>query len=126
FGDPCGGWLALQNNLSSQSINVTEISFRYDIPRAAIQVGPWSMSTGQTILPPGSTNNSPSGQAHVTFIQMLGNIVPQPIITQLNQDANRLPATPYVMNVFIVARGQSDQGTNYETNEIGYTITVGS
>jgi len=124
FGNPCGGFIGLQNNLTQQSINVTEISFRYEIPGAALEIGPWSQSTGQTILPAGSEAQTPSGQANLVFIQMLGNMVPAPIIVQLNQNVNRLPSTPYVMNVFIVARGQSDQGTNYETNEVGYTITV--
>ncbi|MEW6272735.1 MAG: hypothetical protein AB1689_25950 [Thermodesulfobacteriota bacterium] len=124
FGDPCGGWLQLINNLSSQFINVTEVSLRYDIPGAAIEVGPWSVSLGASIPPTSFQNDTPSGQANVVFVSLLGNIVPEPIIAQLNQNVNRLPSTPYVMNVFIVARGQSDQGTNYETNEIGYTINV--
>jgi hypothetical protein len=126
FGNPCGGFLGLQNNLTNQSINVTEISFRYEIPGAGVAIGPWSQSTGVTI--PSSTfqGTTSSGEPNVVFVHMLGNIVPQPIIVELNQNVNRLPGTPYVMNVFITARGQSDQGTNYETNEVGYTITVDS
>jgi hypothetical protein len=124
FGDPCGGWLQLINNLSDQFINVTEISLRYDIPGAALEVGPWSISVGAAIPPSTFQGETPSGTPNVAFVSVIGNIVPNPIIVELNQNVNRLPATPYVMNVFIVARGQSDQGTNYETNEIGYTINV--
>jgi hypothetical protein len=28
------------------------------------------------------------------------------------------------MNVFLVARGVADNGTTYESNEIGYTLTI--
>ncbi|HEY8517379.1 MAG TPA: hypothetical protein VIS07_17850 [Candidatus Binatia bacterium] len=124
FGDPCGGWLQLINNLSNQFINVTEVVFSYDIPGAAVQIGPHAINIGATIPPTTFQGTTPSGEPNVVFVSLQGNIVPPQIMAQLNQNVNRLPAPPYVMNVFMYARGRSDQGTNYETNEIGYTITV--
>jgi hypothetical protein len=124
FADPCGGYIGLQNNLSNQFMNVNEISLRYDVPGAAVQVPDHSVSFGQTIPPSSFDGDSPSGQGNLIYAELVGQIVPQTILVFLNQNVNRLPDTPYIMNVFLVARGQSDQGTNYQTNEIGYTITV--
>lgn len=124
FADPCGGYIALQNNLTKESMNVQEILIRYEVPGASIQVPPNPVSFGQTILPASSTATTPSGQPNVIFAELVGQIVPRNIIVFLNQYTNRLPATPYLMNVFMVARGQADDGTRYQTNEIGYQLTI--
>lgn len=124
-GDPCGGQMALQNSLTSQAINVQFITVRYEVAGAAVQVPTTVVNTGITISPPTcETCQFSSGQPGLVFVLLNGGIVPQEIVTFLNQNVNRLPATPYTMNVFLTASGQSDQGTNYESNEIGYTLTV--
>ena len=124
FADPCGGYIALENNLESLAINVQEIVIRYEVPGAAIQVPDNSISFGQRILPASSDQQTTSGQANLIFAELVGQLVPANIIVFLNQNVNLLPATPYLMNAFITARGQSDTGENYETNEIGYTFTI--
>lgn len=124
-GDPCGGQMALQNSLTSQAINVQFITVRYEVAGAAVEVPTTVVNTGITISPPTcETCQFSSGQPGLVFVLLNGGIVPQEIVTFLNQNVNRLPATPYTMNVFLTASGQSDQGTNYESNEIGYTLTV--
>lgn len=124
-GDPCGGQLALQNSLTSQSINVQFVTVDYEVAGAAVDVPTYVINTGITIQSPTCEDCLfSSGQPGLAFVLLNGGLVPQEIITFLNQNVNRLPATPYQMNLFITASGQSDQGTNYETNEIGYTITV--
>lgn len=124
FADPCGGYIALENNLETISINVQEIVIRYEVPGAAIQVPDHSVSFGQRILPSSSDQQTPSGRANLLFAELVGQIVPRTIIVFLNQNVNLLPASPYIMNAFITARGQSDTGETYETNEIGYTFTI--
>ena len=124
FGDPCGGQLALQNSLVQQSINVQFVTVEYEVPGAAVQVPTNVVNTGITIPSPSCEGCTSSGQDGLVFLLLTGQLVPEQIITFLNQNVNRLPATPYQMNLFITASGQSDQGTNYETNEIGYTLTV--
>lgn len=124
FGNPCGGYIGLQNNLSQQFMNVTEISIRYEIPGAAVAIPTHSISFGQTIPPSLFEGETSSGQNNLIFAELVGQLVPRNIIVFLNQNVNRLPTTPYLMNVFLVARGISDQGTNYETNEIGYQLTI--
>lgn len=122
--DPCGGYIALENNLTNLAINVQEIVIRYDVPGAAIQVPDHSISFGQRIQPSSSQQQTTSGQANLIFAELVGQLVPRTIIVFLNQNVNLLPETPYIMNAFITARGQSDTGENYETNEIGYTFTI--
>jgi hypothetical protein len=124
-GDPCGGQLALQNSLSSQSINVQFVTVEYQVAGSAVQVPDYVVNTGITIPSPScQTCQFSSGQPGLAYLLLNGGIVPPQIITFLNQNVNRLPATPYQMDVYITASGQSDQGTNYETNQIGYTLTV--
>lgn len=122
--NPCGGYIGLQNNLDDQSFNVQEISITYEIPGATIPIPPTSVTFGQTILPANSDQETQSGQANLLFSQLEGQIVPRNLLVYLNANANRLPATPYLMNVYLVARGQSDDGTSYESNEIGYQLTM--
>ncbi|MBM4265470.1 MAG: hypothetical protein FJ144_02460 [Deltaproteobacteria bacterium] len=124
FADPCGGYLALQNNLSTQSINVTEIVLEYEIPGAGIPIDDHSMRTGQTILPPTSDLEAPSGQVNLVYIPMVGQIVPRTMVEFLNQNVNRLPARPFTMNVYIYANSQSDTGIRYASNTVGYTLTI--
>ena len=124
IANPCGGFIGLQNNLDTQSINVQEISITYEIPGATIGIPPTSVTFGQTILPALSQQETPSGQANLLFSQLVGQIVPRNLVVYLNANASRLPATPYLMNVYLVARGQADDGTSYQSNEIGYQLTM--
>ncbi|MBM4246080.1 MAG: hypothetical protein FJ148_20160 [Deltaproteobacteria bacterium] len=123
-GDPCGGQLGLRNSLSTQSINVQFVTIEYEVAGSAVQVPRYVFNTGLTIPPSTCEGCTSSGEDGFTYLSLLGQIVPQSRVTFLNQNVNRLPATPYQMDVFITASGQSDQGTNYETNVTGYTITV--
>lgn len=123
-GDPCGGQLALQNSLSEQSINVQFVTIRYEVAGAAVEVPTYVLNTGTTIPSPSCEGCTSSGEDGLVYLSLMGQIVPQSRMTFLTQNVNRLPATPYQLDVYITASGQSDQGTNYETNEIGYTLTV--
>ena len=122
--DPCGGYIGLQNNLSTQSFQVQEIVISYDVPGASIPIPGTSLSFGLSILPASSDATTASGQANLVYSQLLGQIVSSELMVFLNQNVNRLPARPYLMNVYFVAKGQSDTGTQYTSNEIGYTLTI--
>jgi hypothetical protein len=123
-GDPCGGQMSLVNNLASQSVNVQFVTIEYDVAGAAVQVPTNVVNVGLTVPPPSCEGCTSSGVDGLSFLLLVGQIVPPVTMTFLNQNVNRLPATPYQMDVFITASGQSDQGTNYTTNTIGYTLTV--
>jgi hypothetical protein len=124
FGDPCGGYIALENNLDFESMNVQEIVIRYEIPGAGVQLPDHSVSFGQRILPASSETEVTSGQPNLIFAELVGQILPRTHIVFLNQNVNLLPSTPYLLNAFLDAKGQSDTGENYTTNEIGYTFTI--
>jgi hypothetical protein len=123
-GNPCGGEMALQNSLQQQSINVQFVTMEYEVAGAAVEVPTYTFNTGITIPSPNCEGCTSSGEDGLVYLALRGQIVPEQIMVFLNQNVNRLPVTPYQMNVFITAFGQSDQGTNYESNTIGYTITV--
>jgi len=123
-GDPCGGQLGLQNNLTRQSINVQFVTVRYEVAGSAVQVPTQVFNTGITIPSATCEGCTSSGEDGLVYLSLIGRLVPEVTMTFLNQNVNRLPATPYQMDIYVTASGQSDQGTNYETNEIGYTLTV--
>ena len=122
--DPCGGYISLQNQLATQSINVQGVDIRYEVPGASIQIPPNPVTFGQRILPASSDVDTPSGQANLIFAELVGQILPRNIVIFMNQNADRLPAPPYLMNIFFTASGQSDNGDRYTTNEIGYQMTI--
>jgi hypothetical protein len=122
--DPCGGQLALQNSLATQSINVQFVTIEYEVAGAAVQVPTYVANTSITIPPSTCEGCTSSGQDGLVFLLLAGQLVPDQILGFLNVNVNRLPTPPYQMNLFITASGQSDQGTNYESNTVGYTVTV--
>ena len=124
LANPCGGYIGLQNNLDTMSMNVQEISVRYEIPGAAIEIPTHSISFGQTIPPALSDSETPTGEPNLIYAELVGQMVPRNIIVFLNQNVNLLPATPYLMNAFFLARGQADNGDQFQSNEIGYQFTI--
>jgi hypothetical protein len=124
LADPCGGFIGLQNNLTSQSVNVQFVSLRYDVAGAAIQVPPEEINVGLTIPPVSCKDCTSSGVDGLAYLPTVQNLVSQVTMQFLALNQNLLPTPPYQMDIFLTVSGQSDQGTNYESNELGYTITV--
>jgi len=124
FGDPCGGFITLENNLSVMAMNVQEITVRYEIPGAGISIPENSISFGVRINPTTSTDEVSSGQVNLVYAQLVGQMLPEQFVTFLEQNQNSLPATPYSMSAFFRARGQADNGIRYTTNEISYQFTI--
>jgi hypothetical protein len=124
FGDPCGGYIALQNNLAAMAINVADILVRYEVPGAAIALPENTITLGLTIPPASSFVEPSSGQPGLVYSQLVGQIVPAQMMVFLNQNENQLPTPPYDMDAYFRARGQADNGTRYTSNEIGFRLTV--
>jgi hypothetical protein len=122
--DPCGGKLALINSLVSQSINVQFVTIEYEVPGAAVAVPPGRVDVGLVVPSPSCQDCTNTGQPGLVYLSLFGRLVSAETMGFLQNNVNRLPATPFQMNLSITASGQSDQGTNYETNAVGYTITV--
>jgi hypothetical protein len=124
FADPCGGYIALQNNLTQLNINVQRINIRYEVPGASIPIPDQPIPAGPTIPPASSPVVLPSGLPNLLYVQLNEQLVPNVIMVFLNQNVDRLPATPYFMTAFVSATGISDTGEEYTTNEVGYDFTV--
>ena len=143
FGNPCGGWIQLQNNLTDQAIQLDHIELRYKIPGARRFRG--SVPTrnsfpiacremrrddafvGAVVNPITSNQDqSVSGKPNVTFIQMLPLVTPQMIYCLRSQYAPLPPDTFVSLPLVIRATGvgQSDSGDEYRTNTISYHLTL--
>ena len=124
FADPCGGYIGLENNLTSMAMNIQEVVVRYEIPGGAVSLEPTSITLGTRIDSASSERETASGQANLVFIQLVGEMLSERVLVFLEQSRNLLPATPYALNAFFVAKGQSDNGTRYTSNEIGYQFEI--
>ncbi len=125
FGNPCGGYIALENELSQQAINVQFIEVGYDIPGAGIPIeagGP--ITSGFRINSALSQDESGSGQPNLVYVQLVGQMISEETMTFLEQNQNNLPSTPYAMTATFRAVGQSDSGTRYTSNSISYQFTI--
>lgn len=120
----CHGYIWLQNDLNKQAIVVDRIDYTYEVPGARISIPANSAPVGFRINPadsPEGTQN-PFGQVNVFLGHLTGQLVPPQIISFLRQNQPSLPELPYVMIVHITARGRSDNGDVFVSNEIRYTI----
>ena len=124
LADPCGGYLALENNLTVMGINAQEVVVRYEVPGGAISFEPTSITLGTRIDSASSQRETPSGRANLVYIQLVGEMLPERVLVSLDQNRNLLPATPYALNAFFEAKGQSDNGTRYTSNEVGYQFEI--
>jgi hypothetical protein len=124
--DPCGGFLQVQNNLANQALNVQAVIVHYEVVGSSIAIGnngDESITVGLTLPPANPTATVPP---NINWLRLYNQVVPAQIMTFLNQNVNRLPVTPYIMNLTITAQGQSIDGTHYTTNEVNYQLTVTS
>jgi hypothetical protein len=143
FGNPCGGWVQLRNNLFDQGIMVQRFEARYRIPVARrfrqfvptfrqfpIACRPYRKDVfwvGGRVEPANSTQNSSgSGAPNVAFIEMLPMVTPQLIHCLRDQYAGMpsemLVSIPLVVRVR--AHGISDSGDNFRSNWIHYTLNL--
>ena len=143
FGNPCGVWLELQNNLLDQAIQVDHIALQYKIlgarrfrqfvparngfPIACRQLRNDTIFAGAVINPINSTlDQSGSGRPNVTFVQMLPFVTPQMINCLRAQYAPL--STDLFTSLSLVIRatvfGTSDTGDTFRANPIRYTLNL--
>jgi len=142
-GNPCGGWIELQNNLLDQAIALDHINLRYRIPRARRfrQYVPSKkgfprackkfrrakLFVGGVLQPSNSSSdNAPSGAPNVTFIQLIPLISGQ-VISCLRDQYASLPADLYTslpLQVNVKAIARSDSGDTFIANAIKYTLDL--
>ncbi len=143
FGNPCGGWLQLENNLLNQAIVVDHIDLRYKIqgarrfrqfvparngfPIACRQLRNDTLFVGGLVNPINSTlDHSVSGRPNVTFIQLLPLVTPQMINCLRGQYAPL--STDLFTSLSLVIRatvvGFSDTGDMFQANPVSYTLNL--
>src|SRR2546428_5625593 len=143
FGNPCGVWLQLQNNLLNQAIQVDHIGLHYKIPGArrfrqfvparnsfpiaCRQLRNDTLFIGAVINPINSTfDQSGAGRPNVTFVQMIPFVSPQ-LISCLRAQYAPL-STDLFTSLSLVIRatvfGVSDTGDTFRANPISYTLNL--
>ena len=143
FGNPCGGWVQLRNNLFDQGITIERYEARYRIPNArrfrqfvpTFQKFPIACRSlrkdffyvGGRVEPFNSTQNSSgSGAPNVAFNQMVP-IVSTQMIQCLREQYASMPTEMLVSLSLIVkvrVHGTSDSGEAYRSNWISYTLNL--
>jgi len=143
FGDPCGGWLQVRNNMALQGINLDRVRVKLRIagakrfrdfvptrngfPTACRQFRNQSLFVGGRVDAFTNTDQSSgSGAPNVLFVQLL------PIVSTDLIHCLRAQYAPLSTDVFVsfplVARitveGTADNGDHFRSNPIGYTVTL--
>jgi hypothetical protein len=143
FGNPCGVWLQLQNNLLNQAIQVDHILLQYKVlgarrfrqfvparngfPIACRQLRKENIFVGAVINPINSSlGQSGTGANNVAFVQMIPFVTPQLINCLRGQYAPL--STDLYTSLSLVIRatvfGQSDTGEAFTANPISYTLNL--
>lgn len=143
FGNPCGGWVQIRNNLFDQGITIERFEARYRVPGARrfrqfvptfrqfpIACRPYRHDwfyVGGRVEPFNSTQSSSgSGAPNVAFIEMLPMVTPQMIHCLRDQYAgmptDMLVSVPLVIRVRV--HGTSDSGSAFRSNWISYTLNL--
>ncbi len=143
FGNPCGGWLQLQNNLRDQALNVTSVELRFKIlgakrfrqsvvtskgfPVACRDFKRETVYLGYRINPINSSQNtSSSGAPNVIFSQILPTVSPQ-LLSCLRGQYAGLPTDTYTsfpLRIRATAVAVSDAGDTYRSNVVPYTLSM--
>lgn len=143
FGDPCGGWLQVRNNLFAEGMNVSKVTVKLRIPganrfrdfvptrngfptackqfrKSTLFAGTWL--DGELNQNP----NSESGLTNVAFIQLLP-IVSTDLIHCLRAQYAPLTTDEFVslpLVAAITATGRAINGDRFTSNVVSYTITL--
>jgi len=143
FGNPCGVWLQLRNNLLDQGITLDHVELRYRIagarrfrsfvrtrngfPIACRSLRHQTVFSGLRMDAANSTaTSSGSGAPNVVFAQMLPFVTPQQINCLRSQYAP-LPTSVFTSLQLVVratAVGVSDAGDTFSANVAPYTLTL--
>jgi len=143
FGNPCGGWLQLQNNMRTQGINVTRVVLRMKVmgakrfrdqvptrrnwPTACAGLQKQVLFLGSRMDPVGAptTGGSGSGQPNSTFLQLLPMMSPQTLACVRDQYAALPSANLTSLSVAFRTRayGVTDAGDKINTQTARYTVT---
>jgi hypothetical protein len=143
FGNPCGGWIQLQNNLIDQGIQIERVvvkvkvagarRFRQSVPTrngfpiACRYLAKQTLYPGIRLNPVNSTQPvSGSGAPNSAFVQMLPLLSPEMIHCLRAEYIGR--AAGSFTSLQLVARavvtGTGDAGDTFRSNTVPYSVTL--
>jgi hypothetical protein len=145
FGNPCGGWLQLRNNLLVESLLVDHVNLKLAIAKArrfkrfgvpmrngfptACRDFRRSTVFASALIPPvtaGRSTITGSGTVNVAFVQVVPMVGPD-AIQCLREQFSPLPTDVFVAFPLIVtatAVAISDANDTYVSNPVRYTLTL--
>ena len=145
FGNPCGVWIQLQNNMINQAVNLDRVELVFRIPgatrfRPSVRTNKqnqWPIACkqfrkdtlyiGSRINPINSTQDtSSSGAPNVAFIELLP-VVSNQLIQCLRAQYAPLSTSVYASLPLVVkatAVGTSDSGDTFRSNPVPYTLNL--
>ncbi len=128
FGNFCGGFVGMQNNMINQAINTDKVKIRYRIPGRGFPVLCRNLRVFKTFIgaridPSNSTNPSPFGPPNFNFTQLL------PIYSAEMLDCLRDPLrgnvqAPVVVTARIIIFARMDDGGKIKSNRVRYSLTL--
>jgi hypothetical protein len=137
FGDVCGGFFELQNNLINRAVNVVAVSVRYrlvggrfpgpvfenDFPVRCYRERKFRVGVGVRVPPVNSSDASPSGMPNTVFVQLVPIFPPQ-LFDCLRDPARGNASAPLLVIARLRAHGLVDGGGTIRSNPVQYTLTL--
>jgi hypothetical protein len=128
FGNFCGGFLELQNNLINQGITVYRVNVRYRLggqgfPLLCRTERKFRIPVGTRLNPVNSADPSPSGAANTAFMQLLPIFSPA-LLNCLRDPARGDVSAPVVLIAKLRVLGLLDAGGRIVSNPLQYTLTL--
>jgi hypothetical protein len=128
FGNFCGGFVELQNNLINQAINVYSVKVRYRLPGLLFpsvcrRERKFNIPVGTRLNPVNSTDASPSGAPNAAFVQLLPVFSPM-LLNCLRDPARGNLSAPLVLIARVRASAYLDSGGRITSNTLRYTLTL--
>jgi hypothetical protein len=140
---PCGGWIELTSALQNEGITVqyADINLRISgagqfrqfvptrngFPSACRRLRKQRIFFPARLAPAGGdAGNTGSGQSNAVFAQLLPMVSAQ-VIECLREQYTGLPTTVYTsfpLVIRAVVVGQADDGSNFRSNPLQYTLTL--
>ena len=143
FGNPCGVWIQLRNNLSNEGIQLDHIQLSYKIkganrlraavptrknfPRACAPFRHDTQFVGARMDPVNSTTTtSDSGAPNVVFIEMLPLVQPELFDCLRTEYVGRASSLFVSLSLVVhaTAFGTSDNGDSFQSNTIAYSLNL--
>lgn len=119
-GDLDGGFIGLENRMTTQRLNIVGVNVDIEIPGATIPLRSDFVTLALTLDRRVSEEEDP-GLGNVALAQV--TFVSRDVMTFLANNRSGLPPTPFDMIVVMTAEAVGDTGDRFVSNEFTYRVT---